>query len=192
MTDDTTTEATAAAELAALARAAFDGEPVTAAQLVEAREKVTLAALAARGRDERAQAAREAEAAENRAQAKREAAGLMADTDAPLAAAIVAFTAALGDVLSAASKHDDRVREVARLYTDVGVVSPNFGAIDAFDVPDLDRANFVFTDYGTLRAVTVDGREHLLKHNPRVLALSAVNDALRAHDLPVINTSELR
>ena len=164
MTDNTPIdEATAQQALTDLEQAAIDGEPVTPAQLAEARERVTLAGLWRKGQEIRAERAKRKEHEAARAQAKQEAARILANERAELEAAEEALEAAITRLSAAVEAHNNDIQEAARLFKDASIPHAVTWApqADLLDVPGLDRDNHtMYTPGFAIGHLTVDGKRH--------------------------------
>ncbi|KQR23172.1 hypothetical protein [Microbacterium sp. Leaf151] len=152
-------EETAVEQLHELEQAAIDGHPVTPAEIAEARERVTLSGLVARGRAQRAEA-RAAEARRDaQVEAKAEAARIAAGV-ADLDAAASTIATALGSFLDAVDAHNGVVRTIRQVFDGAGLPTPEvWGQSDLYAVVGLDHRNHArVTDGDELRWVTVDGQ----------------------------------
>lgn len=153
MTDTTPTEpideATAQAQLNALEAAAVNGEPVAAAQLAEARERVTLAGLWAKGKAMREAARQRREAEERRAAAKVQVAEMLKDNAAARDGAAQNVIQAVAALIAVIAENNAEVAEASAIFARAGVVNPSpWGREDPMDVPDIDRDNYAWIEQG--------------------------------------------
>lgn len=183
----TNTITTAEEALAALEQLAVDGEPVTAAQLAEAREQVTLGGLIRRGIEGRAEQKRQKAAVAAMAKAKTDAAATLSpvaqravlDAQAAVVAALVALQGAV-------NVYNGNQRTVAETFvaSDLPFLLTSFPDQVA---ADFDEKNHILysaapanSSAGAPTAVVVDGVAHSIAA-PAAYALTAVHAWQHAH-----------
>ena len=176
MTDELD-EASAAEHLRTLEQAAVDGRAVKPSELAEARERVTLAGLSARGRAERAAAEAAQAQASAQAAAKAEAARIAADLQFEVRDAKQLLTTAIKAIITAIDDHNASVEQIRDMFDAAGLPLPAaWGQINPMDVDGLDHRNYAWIEQGgVLSHVMVAGQTHSTLDRRRLLteALSA-------------------
>lgn len=166
-------------ELAALEQTAIDGGDVTPAQMTEAREKISLFKLAAKGIADRLELKRQKEADQLRAKTKAEVALVFTAGDYvdPLVAydEAVAALSRLADVV----KRNNTMIEEASNQLSRGGVTPFFrwGTMPE----DIDRANFASIDQGNDVVYVTLGGVAYTSENASIWVRAAVQDAAQQH-----------
>ncbi|MBB3158242.1 ribosomal protein L12E/L44/L45/RPP1/RPP2 [Microbacterium proteolyticum] len=183
MTEQNTTdeldEETAVEQLRTLEQAAVDGQDVKPAQLAEARERLTLAGLIARGRAQRAAADEAAARSSAQAAAKVEAARIAADLT-PFDDVRQQLSTAIQAVLTAADDRNASVEQIRRVFDAAGLPAPApWGQVDPMDVEGLDHQNYAWLVQGDiLHHVMVDGQAHHTVPDRRKFLIEALSAAL--------------
>lgn len=145
-------------ELEALEQIAIDGGDVTPTQMAEAREKISLAGLIAKGVAMRAEAKRRKEAEEAKASAKLKAAKFFDEASTPSLESIHATArAALDKFLRQLDEHNALVARAGQILDSARVVHPNQGLVNPHDEPGFDLAFHVRQDGDRYSAVCVNG-----------------------------------
>lgn len=172
------TEQSAKDQLVQLENAAMAGEPVTPAELVEARERVTLSGLIAKGAAARAEEKRRAKDEVLRETAKAEAAELFGGHEGDCLAAYDAAFAAVENLVAVIERGNARIGEAAGILKRGGVPVRYASGLYAEGV---DMANYAaMEDGGTASSVTVDGMGHG-RESAALWVAAAVHTVARKH-----------
>ncbi|QNE46918.1 hypothetical protein F1C58_08385 [Glaciihabitans sp. INWT7] len=153
-----TDELSAKARLAAMEAAAIAGQQVEPAALAEARERVTLAALWAKGREQRARERQSAADLVRQGEAKAEVAALFAEHSEDSLRAYDSAVAALENLVGVIDGENARIDTAAAILRTAGVPRSNW---DRSQQEGFDSANFVQEEQGgSATSVIVDGVGH--------------------------------
>lgn len=174
----TETTLTPTEKLEEFERAAIAGDPVTPAELMEARERVTLAELAAKGAAARADAEQQVLAGQVRDAAKAEATNLLAGHDNDALDAYNAAVSALNRLIAVVGSGNARIAQAALILRQGGVAARSW---DGSFPDDLDEANHAAMLQGDEVAfVTVDGQAHA-PEDAALWVAAAVHSVAREH-----------